>query len=110
MINDQLKVLPLPSVHTLEKIPRNIRDVRNDAVRQLLDNETIIKDTFSNDEYLKMDLTRGEIIGLKSTSKMGNIPIGDLPALDFVIRNNNIYKKSEIINLGNISMLYKQIR
>lgn len=109
MINEQLKVLQLPSITTLEKLPRDIKDVRNEAVRQLMSNQALIQSTFNNDEYIKMDLTRGEIIGLKSTSKMGNMPIGDLPALDFVIRNDDLYKNSEIINLGNINMLYAEL-
>lgn len=87
---------------------------RNDVVSALLNSRDVVEGTFKNDEYLKLDLTHQEIIGIKSTSKM-LIPgagkklhvIGDLPALNFVVANNEKYKGSKIINLGNVNALYE---
>lgn len=104
MINDQLKVLDVSMSDGLNS------DTRNNVVRTLLDKRDVIESVFHDDEYLKMDLTHGEIIGLKSTAKIGTMDVGDLPAMDFVIRNNEKYKNATIINLGNVSVLYNEIK
>jgi len=103
MINDELKVLNIPGMDNMSPIQRN------DVVRILFKMREEIKSTFDKNECIKMDLTHGEIIGLKSTAEYGDLKIGDLPALDYVIRNDDKYRKSEIINLGNVDMLYKEM-
>ena len=103
MINDELKVINIPDRKNMNPI------TRDEAVKILFDMRSDIENTFKENEYLKMDLTHGEIIGLKSTAEYGDLKIGDLPALDYIIRNDNKYRKSEIINLGNVEMLYKEL-
>lgn len=103
MINDELKVLNIPGMTNMHPIQRN------DVVRLLFAMREEIETTFDQNECIKMDLTHGEIIGLKSTAEYGDLKIGDLPALDYVIRNDDKYRKSEIINLGNVNMLYAEM-
>lgn len=103
MINDELKVLNIPDRQNMKPI------TRDEAVKILFDMRSEIENTFQENEFIKMDLTHGEIIGLKSTAEYGDLKIGDLPALDYIIRNDNKYRKSEIINLGNVDMLYKEL-
>lgn len=103
MINDELKVLKIPDRENMSPISRN------EAVRIIFDMRNQIEETFKENECLKMDLTHGEIIGLKSTAEYGDLKIGDLPALDYIIRNDNKYRKSEIINLGHVDMLFKEL-
>jgi len=103
MINDELKVLDIPGMENMHPIQRN------DVVRLLFTMREEIEETFNQNEFIKFDLTHGEIIGLKSTAEYGDLKIGDLPALDYVIRNDNKYRKAEIINLGNVDMLFKEI-
>lgn len=75
IVNDELKVLKIPGRENMNSIQRN------DVVRILFDMRNEIETTFDQNEYIKMDLTHGEIIGLKSTSEYGDLKIGDLPAL-----------------------------
>ena len=103
MINDELKVLNIVGVDHVYPI------ARDDVVRLLFNMRKQIETTFDQNEFIKFDLTHGEIIGLKSTAEFGDLKIGDLPALDYVIRNDDKYRKSEIINLGNVDMLYKEM-
>lgn len=103
MINDELKVLNIPGMENMQPIQRN------DVVRLLFAMREQIESTFTQNECIKMDLTHGEIIGLKSTAEYGDLKIGDLPALDYVIRNDDKYRKSEIINLGNVDKLYEEM-
>lgn len=65
-----------------------------------------VQNTFKNNEFLKFDATNQEIIGLKSTTKVGRIAITDLPALNYVIENHDKYKESIFMNLGNVDMIY----
>jgi hypothetical protein len=102
MIKDDLKVLEVPE---LKEGDFN----RNKVAKMLLNKQKEIEEFFDNDEYIKLDMTNMEIIGLKSTSVFGKTPIGDLPAIDFAIRNNEKYKDSNIVNLGNVSLLYKEL-
>lgn len=80
-------------------------------VRALLERKTEVKSTFANDEFLKLDLTHQELVGIKSTStiatKEREMPIGDLPALNYVISHSEKYKESKILNIGNVSTLYQ---
>jgi len=103
MINDELKVMNIIGVDHTYPIERN------EIVRLLFAMKEQIESTFNKNEYIKLDLTHGEIIGLKSTAEYGDLKIGDLPALDYVIRNDHKYRKAEIINLGNVDMLYKEM-
>jgi hypothetical protein len=103
LVNDELKVLNIPGRSGMKPL------TRDDVVRILFDMRSEIEATFTQNEYLKMDLTHGEIIGLKSTAEYGDLKIGDIPALDYIIRNDNKYRKSDIINLKNVNELYKEI-
>ncbi len=99
-VNDPLVVMEFP-------IMGGENADRNTVVRALLERRPIIESTFTNDEYLKLDLTRQEIIGLKSTAYVGKTKITDLPALNHVLSNNEIYIGNNITNLGNVSTIYK---
>ncbi len=103
MINDELKILEVPNIKGREKLERD------EVVRILFEQRKNIEEKFTENECIKMDLTNGEIIGLKSTAKFGKIEVGDLPALDYIIRNDDKYRKSTIINLGNVDMLFKEL-
>lgn len=87
---------------------------KEEIVRFLLDKQQEIESHFPNDEFIKLDMTHGEIIGMKSTAviSLGNhdIPVGDLPAMDWTIRLNAKYKDAEMINLGNVKMLYEEFK
>ena len=103
MINDSLKVLELPSLSV-----GNVS--REDAVRILFEKRKDIEEFFIENEYIKLDITNREIIGLKSTAKLGKMEIGDLPAIDFVIRNSDKYKNSNMLNLGNVNVLFQETK
>jgi hypothetical protein len=103
MINDELKILEVPNIKGRDKIERD------EVVKILFEQRKNIEETFTENECIKMDLTHGEIIGLKSTAEFGKLKIGDLPALDYIIRNDSKYQKSKIINLGNVDMLFKEM-
>ena len=108
MINEIIQVLDIPGIKGIEKI------TRDETVKALFDNRGLIEGKFINDEWLKMDLTHGEIIGLKSNSKIDiggfkdPIDVGDLPAFNFMISRNEKYKNANLINLGKVSMLFKE--
>jgi hypothetical protein len=110
MINDTIKVLDLPSIQSLNPINKN------DVVRVLFEKRKEIEETFKDDEYLKMDLTHGEIIGLKSTAELdipvnkdiNKLKVGDRPAFNYLIERNDRYKNAEIIDLGNVGVLFKE--
>lgn len=104
IVNDELKVLNIPGMENMNPIKRD------DVVRILFNMRNEIETTFDQNECIKMDLTHGEIIGLKSTAEYGDLKVGDLPALDYVIRNDAKYRKSEIINLGHVDMLYREMK
>jgi len=103
MINDELKILEVPGLKGREEIGRD------EVVRILFEQQKNIEEKFTESEFIKMDLTHGEIIGLKSTAEFGKLKIGDLPALDYIIRNDYKYQKAKIINLGNVDMLFKEM-
>lgn len=104
IIKDPLVVMEFPISGDHEKNKSVI-------VRALLERKADVESTFANDEFLKLDLTHQELVGIKSTATMvtdkGVMPIGDLPALNYVISNSEKYKKSKILNMGNVSTLYK---
>lgn len=102
IINDPLVVLEFP-------IPEGEQATRDDIVGALIARRTLVESVFTNDEYLKLDLTHQEIIGIKSTATVGKLQIGDLPALGHVVGNNERYKDSNLINLGNVSSIFKHI-
>lgn len=102
MITDNLVIMDAP-----ELIDANNKER---IVRFLLDRENDIKSHFHNDEYIKLDLTHGEILGLKSTAVVQDVPISDLTAINWVIKHNEKYKDAETINLGNVQMLYEKFR
>lgn len=83
---------------------------RNSVVRALLERKSDIESTFANDEFLKLDLTHQELVGMKSTSTMvtqlGEQLIGDRPALNYVISHSEKYKESNILDIGNVSAVY----
>lgn len=99
LINDPLVVMDFPIMGGAEAN-------RNDVVRALLERRENIESTFKNDEFLKLDLTHQELVGIKSTAQIGRMPIGDLPALDYVIRNTEKYNGSNVINIGNVSAVF----
>jgi hypothetical protein len=99
LINDPLVVMEFPILGG--------GDADRDAVvRALLERRGDIESKFMNDEFLKLDLTHQELLGIKSTTQIGNLPVGDLPALDYVIGHTEKYKGSNVINLGNVSTVY----
>jgi len=104
MIADKLNVLELGEIKEIQK-----KSTREDVTRLILDRQEDIEATFTENEYLKIDLTHSEILGLKSHSMLGTMKIGDLPAMDYVIRHNDKYRKADIFNLGNVDDLYKKI-
>ena len=75
-------------------------------VTTLIERKEEVLHTFQNNEYLKFDETHQELIGLKSTAKVGKVTITDLPALNHVIAHNDRYKDSHILNLGNVNVIY----
>lgn len=110
MITDEIKVLELPSIKSLKTIKRD------DVVRMLFEKRQEIEETFSENEFLKLDLTNCEIIGLKSKSEIAvplsadqnRIKIGDLPAFNYLIARNEKYKNAEIINLDTVKRIYHE--
>lgn len=100
MITDKLIVMDAPEIRE--------KPSKEDVVRFLLDNQKKIESTFANDEYLKLDLKHGEVIGIKSTAVIGGYKISDLTALSWVVNKNEKYKDSEIINLGSVKMIYRE--
>jgi hypothetical protein len=100
MIEDKIKVLPLKDIKNVPVFSRE------NIVRILLDNREAIENTFVDNEYIKIDLTHGEIIGLASTAHFGKMHIGNLPAMDYVIKHDEKYKDAHILNLGNINTLF----
>lgn len=99
LINDPLVVMEFP-------LSGGEEADKTSVFRALLERKEDIENTFKNDEYLKLNLTNQELIGIKSTAYLGKMPIGDLPALDYVIANNEKYKGCNIINIGNVKMVY----
>jgi len=104
MITDKLKILKIEEIK--EKI--DLTNMREEVTRIILDKKQIIENTFVEDEYLKIDLTNAEIIGLKSHAKLGDMPIGDLPAINYILSQDNKYKDANLLNLGNVKQLYKK--
>ncbi len=100
--DDTLIVMPFPFIGE--------NTDRTAVTKALLENRADIESTFKNDEYLKLDLTHKEIIGYKSTqglTTLGHMPIGDLPAFNYIIQNNGKYTNSKIINLGNVRLIFE---
>lgn len=104
MIADKLKVLEVREIKRW--VPSY--DMREEVARVLLDKQEAIESTFKDDEYLKIDLTNAEIVGLKSHAKLGEMPIGDLPAINYVLAHDDKYKNANLLNLGNVEALYKK--
>lgn len=104
MIEDKLNVLALGGIGHIKQ-----ENMREDVARLILDHKAAIENNFTNNEYLKIDLTNGEILGLKSHGMLGNMLIGDLPAMNYVIARDDKYKSANIINLGNVNDLYKRV-
>lgn len=104
MITDKLKVLKVQEMKGW--VPSY--DMREEVARVILDKQEDIENTFKNDEYLKIDLTNAEIVGLKSHAKLGDMPIGDLPAINYVLAHDDKYKNAHLLNLGNVKALYKK--
>jgi hypothetical protein len=102
IIKDPLVVMDFPIDNEKDKTA---------IVRALLERKAEVESTFANDEFLKLDLTHQELVGIKSTAKMvtnkGEMPIGDLPALNYVISHSEKYQKSRTLNMGNVSAIYQ---
>jgi hypothetical protein len=105
MIADKLKVLELGDIKKIRK-----ESAREDVTRLIMDGQKDIEATFTDNEYLKIDLTNGEIVGLKSHAMLGTMAIGDLPAINYVLAHDDKYKESEMLNLGNVNDLYKKVK
>lgn len=86
-----------------------VDSTKEDVIKFILDNRQQIENKFAHDEYLKLDLTHGELLGLKSTAIVLGNPIGDLAAISWVIKHSEKYKDADIINLGNVRMLYEKL-
>lgn len=99
LINDTLVVMDFP-------IAGGAKADRNDVVRALLERREIIENTFKNDEFLKLDLSHQELVGIKSTAQIGTMPIGDRPALDYVIRKTEKYNGCNLIDIGKVSTVF----
>jgi hypothetical protein len=80
---------------------------RNVIIKALLDRKADIKNAFKNNEYLGLDFKNQELIGIKSTSSIGNIKVGDLPAFLYAIGSSEKYNHSDIARLGNVDMIYE---
>ena|ERR1051325_4706966 len=102
MINDTLISMQAP------EIKDNLS--KEDIINFLFDKRGEIEENFPNDEYIKLDLTHGEVIGLKSSSYVGDLKVGDLTAINWVIRKSEKYKDADIVNLGNVRMLYENLK
>lgn len=109
MINDNIVCMQAPEVKdNLDK---------DEIINFLFNKRKEIEETFPNDEYIKLDLTHGEVIGLKSSSYIPaeivgmkeDLKIGDLTAINWVISKSEKYKDADIINLGNVNMLYENL-
>jgi hypothetical protein len=64
IITDELKILKFPDIYWEEM-------TREDIVRTILEKKEDIEKEFTNNEYLKIDLTNKEIVGFKNTNKLG---------------------------------------
>src|ERR1700722_16516383 len=95
LIKDPLIVMSFPILET-EKFDRDA------TVKALLDRRKEIEDTFKNNEYLKLDFTRQEIVGLKST----NPKFSDYIAINLVLRFDEKYKNNNIVSLHNVDTLF----
>jgi hypothetical protein len=104
VIADKLKVLALSEIKEIKK-----ESAREDATSLIILRKWDIEATFTENEYLKIDFTNGEILGLKSHAMLGTMPIGDLPAMNYVIARDEKYKDADMLNLGNVSDLYEKI-
>lgn len=82
---------------------------RDMIVKEILEKKSEILETYKNNEYLKLDMTQGEIIGMKSTLKFGNIDIPDRVALSYMVSDSERYKSSKVIDLGNVNTIYEHI-
>lgn len=103
VIDDELKVVELPETNWKEAS-------KEDIVRTILEKKEEITKTFTNDEYLKIDLTNGEIVGFKSTAKLGDMELGDLSCLNFILAHNAKYKEAHLLNLGKVNTLYEEFK
>lgn len=104
MIADKLKVLKLGEIKEIKK-----ESAREDVKSLMILRKWDIDATFTENEYLKIDFTNGEILGLKSHAMLGTMVIGDLPAMNYVLARDEKYKDADILNLGNVNNLYKKI-
>lgn len=102
MITDQLISMDAPELK--EKYDKE------EIVRFLLDKQKEIESHFPNDEYIKLDLTHGEVLGIKSTAVIGGVLITDMTAINWVTKHSEKYKDAEMINLGNVKMLYEEFK
>jgi|SRR6266404_5767450 len=96
LVKDTLVVMPFP-MENMEKFDRTA------TVKALLDRKADIESTFKNNEYIKLDLTNQELVGIKNTSDK----FSDYIALNLVTRNHARYKDSNILSLGNVNDLFE---
>lgn len=101
MISDPLISMEAPGI--------GLDSTKDDIIKFILDNRLVIEAQFPNNEYLKLDLTHGELLGLKSTAVVGGLPLSDLTAISWVVKHTDKYKDADIINLGNVRMLYEKL-
>lgn len=80
---------------------------RDAIVRALLERKEEVQKTFSNNEFIKLDLTNQQLLGIKSTANIGDLVVGDRPALNYVIANSEKHRESNLIDIGNIDKIYK---
>lgn len=103
LIKDDLVVLDMPEAKGWGK------PYPNGIIPLLRAHEESIRATFTQNEYLKLDVTHGEILGLHSTSKLGEKVMPDLPVMNHVIRENPKYKEADIWNIGNVDDIYMYV-
>lgn len=101
VVKDDLVVLQMPEIKGWT------RHDQASVMPLFRKNEDLIKKTFANNEYLKLDVTHGEILGLHSTSKLGDKVMPDLPVMNRVINENSKYKEADIWNIANVETIYK---
>ena len=99
IVKDSLVIMDFP-------IPGGEAANKGDIIKSIIDRKEDVEKIFFNNEYLKLDLTHQQLLGLKSTSSVGVVTITDLPALNYVLSKDERYKNAKIINIGNVDIFY----
>ena len=127
MIKDPLVVLPINNFLVKLNLPETFdshKDIltRDQIVSLLFQEKEQIQSTFLNDEYIALDSTNQEFIGIKSHTHIGEHELlsrigktagrentdklSDEEALKVKISEEPKYKNSKIDGLSNVNLLY----